>query len=139
MIQAIQSRAEKMGVGVFEINPVFTSQIGKIKYMRRFGISIHQAAAYVIARRAMRFKKKLPPVLYSLLPEQKVGLHHWAHWKWVSDAFSGIRTHAFYQLKLFHSDRFSCIQDASELFLPRALTDWERKGLLKRKSRKPSA
>ncbi|WP_157273191.1 IS200/IS605 family accessory protein TnpB-related protein, partial [Neobacillus bataviensis] len=38
MISAIKSRAEKMGVEVFEVNPAYTSQIGKMKYMKRFGI-----------------------------------------------------------------------------------------------------
>ena len=63
MISAIKSRAEKMGIAVFEVNPAYTSQIGKMKYMKRFGISIHEAASFVIARRAMGFKEKLPPVL----------------------------------------------------------------------------
>ncbi|WP_234987476.1 IS200/IS605 family accessory protein TnpB-related protein [Halolactibacillus halophilus] len=53
MILAIKSRAEKMGVAVYVVNPAYTSQIGKMKYMKRLGVSIHMAAAYVIARRAM--------------------------------------------------------------------------------------
>ncbi|MGE7183846.1 IS200/IS605 family accessory protein TnpB-related protein [Peribacillus sp. NPDC006672] len=89
LISAIKNRAEKMGVTVFDVNPAFTSQIGKIKYMKRLGISIHQAASFVIARRAMGFKEKLPPVLHSLLPEKMVGLHHWAQWKWISSSLSG--------------------------------------------------
>ena len=35
MISAIKSRAEKMGIAVFEVNPAYTSQIGKMKYMKR--------------------------------------------------------------------------------------------------------
>jgi hypothetical protein len=33
-----------------------------MKYMKRLGVSIHMAAAYVIARRAMGFKEVLPPM-----------------------------------------------------------------------------
>ena len=44
LISAIKTRANKMGV------LAYTSKINCIK---RFGISIHQAASYVIARRAM--------------------------------------------------------------------------------------
>ncbi|MGM0902532.1 MAG: IS200/IS605 family accessory protein TnpB-related protein [Bacillota bacterium] len=33
LISAIKSRAEKMGVAVFDINPAYTSQIGKMKYI----------------------------------------------------------------------------------------------------------
>ncbi|MFC6600670.1 IS200/IS605 family accessory protein TnpB-related protein [Ectobacillus funiculus] len=32
MQNSIHSRAAKMGVAVFEVNPAFTSQIGKMKY-----------------------------------------------------------------------------------------------------------
>ena len=91
MISAIKSRAEKMGVAVFDVNPAYTSQIGKMKYMKRFGISIHEAASFVIARRAMGFKEKLPPVLGALLPEKIIGAHHWVQWKYVSKMLKGIR------------------------------------------------
>lgn len=133
MLDAIKSRAEKMGVAVFEINPVYTSQIGKIKYMKRLGISIHQAASYVIARRAMGYKEKLPPVLYSLLPEKIVGLHHWAQWKYISKTLSDIRIHSFYQVELFACDR---IDSMNQLFPLGTLTDLVEKSLTKVKSRK---
>src|SRR5699024_5976396 len=105
MITAIKSRADKMGVEVYEVNPAYTSQIGKIKYMRRFGISIHEAASYVIARRAMGFKEILPPALHSLVPEQKQGLHHWAHWVYISNSLSNIRKNTFYQIELSNLNR----------------------------------
>ncbi|MFD1037599.1 IS200/IS605 family accessory protein TnpB-related protein [Virgibacillus byunsanensis] len=48
-ISAIKNRAEKMRIHVYEVNPAYTSQIGKMKYIKRFGISIHQATSFVIA------------------------------------------------------------------------------------------
>ncbi|GGN71758.1 hypothetical protein GCM10012290_17080 [Halolactibacillus alkaliphilus] len=51
--------------------------------------------AEAIARRAMGFKEKLPPMLYSLVPEQKQGLHHWAHWAYMTRTLSFFRTHVF--------------------------------------------
>ncbi|MEQ2528548.1 IS200/IS605 family accessory protein TnpB-related protein [Bacillaceae bacterium CLA-AA-H227] len=136
MISAIKNRAEKMGVAVFDVNPAYTSQIGKIKYMKRLGISIHQAASYVIARRAMGFKETLPPVLHSLLPEKMAGLHHWAQWKWVSSCLSNVRKHAFYRIELFACDK---IDSMNQLFPQGALSDLEEKGLLKVKGRKSMA
>ncbi len=118
MITAIKSRAEKMGVAVYETNPAYTSQIGKMKYMKRFGISIHQAASYVIARRAMGFREKLPPVLRALLPEKMIGAHHWVQWRYVSNHLKEVRTHAFYLSELFDVDRF---HDTGEFFVPGAL------------------
>ncbi|WP_185819433.1 IS200/IS605 family accessory protein TnpB-related protein [Bacillus yapensis] len=136
MISAIKNRAEKMGVAVFDVNPAYTSQIGKIKYMKRLGISIHQAASYVIARRAMGFKETLPPVLHSLLPEKIAGLHHWAQWKWISSCLTDVRKHTFYQIELFSCDK---IDSMNQLFPQGALSDLEVKGLFKVKSRKPIA
>ena len=136
MIMAIKSRADKMGVEVYEVNPAYTSQIGKIKYMRRLGISIHEAASYVIARRAMGFKEILPPALHSLVPEQKQGLHHWAHWAYISNSLSNIRKNTFYQIELSNLNRL-CSWNA--LFPQDALADFEKTGLFKLESRKSKA
>ncbi len=133
MTSSIKARAEKMGVAVFDVNPAYTSQIGKMKYMKRCGISIHESASYVIARRALGFKEKLPPVLNTLLPEKIIGVHHWRQWGYVSKLLKGVRTCAFYQSELFDVDKF---RSSNELFFPKALTDWEKKGLLKLKSGK---
>ncbi|CAI8837586.1 IS200/IS605 family accessory protein TnpB-related protein [Bacillus sp. IT-79MI2] len=40
MTSAILGRADKRGVAVFQVNPAYTSISGKMKYMRKFGISI---------------------------------------------------------------------------------------------------
>lgn len=124
MISSIKARAERMGVAVFDVNPAYTSQIGKMKYMKRCGISIHEAASYVIARRALGFKEKLPPVLNTLLPEKIIGVHHWRQWGYVSKLLKGVRTCAYYQSELFDVDKFRL---SNELFFPKALTDWEKK------------
>jgi IS605 OrfB family transposase len=133
MITAIKNRADKMGVAVFEVNPAYTSQIAKMKYMKRLGISIHQAASFVIARRAMGFKETLPPVLHSLLPEKMTGLHHWAQWKYISNLLKSIRVCAFYQSELFDLAKF---YHSGELFVAGAITDLEQKSLAKVISRK---
>ncbi|MDC3426042.1 IS200/IS605 family accessory protein TnpB-related protein, partial [Aquibacillus sp. 3ASR75-11] len=133
MTTAIKARAEKVGIAVFEVNPAYTSQIGKIKYMKRFGISIHEAASMVIARRAMGFKEKLPPVLRALIPEKILGAHHWAQWKYVMKLLKGTRAHAFYQSDLFDLDKF---RTTNEIFALGALTDLEQKSLSKLKSGK---
>lgn len=60
MINAIASRAFKDDVYVIYINPYNTSQIGKLKYMKEKGVSIHTSAAFVIARRGLGFIERLP-------------------------------------------------------------------------------
>lgn len=59
MIEAVMRRAFKEGIGVKPVWPAHTSTVGYYKYMRRYGIIIHHAAAYVIARRAIGFKERI--------------------------------------------------------------------------------
>ena len=59
-LEAIKVRAHREGVQVFEVNPAYTSQIGRIKFAKRYGLSIHHAAALCIARRTAGFSELLP-------------------------------------------------------------------------------
>ncbi len=59
MVEAVIRRAYKEGVGIKAVKPVHTSTIGYWKYMERYGITIHHAAAMVVARRAMGYKENI--------------------------------------------------------------------------------
>lgn len=59
IITSIETKAFKEGVEVYKVNPAFTSIIGRLKYANRYGLSVHQAAAFVIARRPL-YSEKLP-------------------------------------------------------------------------------
>jgi IS605 OrfB family transposase len=85
----IKSRAQKQGVEIQEVNPAYTSLIGRVKFSRRYGLSIHHAAALVIARRSLRFSEKLSSGLMDipdgkgghvtlLLPARNRSEHVWA-------------------------------------------------------------
>jgi len=50
LIEAIKSRAAKMGVEVIEVPLAYTSVVGKLKYKKMFSLSVHNAAALVIGR-----------------------------------------------------------------------------------------
>jgi IS605 OrfB family transposase len=97
MQDSIHSRAAKMGVAVFEVNPAFTSQIGKMKYMKQMHISIHQAASYVIGRRGMNLKEQVPKLL-RIYTERKDGEHYWKQWSVLTKAFKALRPHVFYHV-----------------------------------------
>jgi len=58
MIGAIFSRAAKEGVEVTEVDPAFTSILGKLKYAAPLSLSPHVAAALVIGRRAYGMLEK---------------------------------------------------------------------------------
>ena len=62
------------------IDPSYTSQIAKYKYMKNLGRSIHSVASYVIGRRGLGFKEDIPPSLLIELQSgenQSVNLGTW--------------------------------------------------------------
>jgi hypothetical protein len=65
----IQRTALRNGINIKLVNPAYTSWIGKIKYAERYGISVHEAAAYVIARRGLNLKENLPKEVVKKFPE----------------------------------------------------------------------
>lgn len=73
-----ESKALRAGVACIFVNPAYTSQIGKMKYLRRYGLSVHESASLVIARRAMGLRhERLPewmrkdPAVQSILRGSK--------------------------------------------------------------------
>lgn len=69
----LKTRAFKLGVEVIEVNPAYTSFIGRLKYQNQTQNSVHQAAGLVIARRGMGLKDRLPrtsfvPVMRRIYP-----------------------------------------------------------------------
>lgn len=99
MCSAIDSRTLKMAVGVFKVNPAYTSVIGKIKYMKSLGLSIHQSASYVIGRRGMRLKEKIPKAYFEVLTDKKKVRHHWSQWNYIHRLTKDYRPNVFYGLE----------------------------------------
>lgn len=95
MAQAIKSRANKIGVDVITVNPAYTSISVKMKYMRKFGLSIHCAAAFTIGRRGLGKKEKAPKVLRQLLKGSRD--REWKQWSILQKKLN-VRTNAFYEL-----------------------------------------
>ena len=54
------SRGYREGVEVREVNPAFSSVIGRVNFMERYGLSVHQAAALVLARRLLNCSERIP-------------------------------------------------------------------------------
>src|SRR5690625_3989003 len=86
MTKAIVSACFKENITLVEVKPYYSSFIGKMKYQQTYGLSIHQSAAFVLARRAMGFEEKIPKQLLSVLfaKEAEEGQHLsdlFEHWK----------------------------------------------------------
>ena len=92
-----ESKSNKYSIGLVKVNPAFTSQIGKFKYMRHYGISIHEAAAFVIGRRGLGYQDKLPKPMRHLIPDGKKNRHHWSHWSYLMTQLKTYAPGVFYQ------------------------------------------
>ena len=84
------SRGYRQGVEVVQVNPAYSSVIGRVKFMERYGLSVHQAAALVLARRLLGCSERIPrrricPVgngvqVAFTVPARKRVKHVWTHW-----------------------------------------------------------
>ena len=94
MLASFLSRGHREGVGIHQVNPAFSSVIGRVKFMDRYGLSVHQAAALVLARRLLGCSERIPrrweaPVGNGVhvafhVPARKRVKHVWTYWGSVS-------------------------------------------------------
>jgi IS605 OrfB family transposase len=56
----LKSRAFRSQIEIKQVNPAFTSLIGRVKFAARYGLSIHHAAALCIGRRFLNLSEKVP-------------------------------------------------------------------------------
>ena len=84
------SRGYRQGVEVHQVNPAFSSVVGRVKFMERYGLTIHQAAALVLARRLLGCSERIPrrwvcPIgngvqVAFTVPVRKRVKHVWTYW-----------------------------------------------------------
>ncbi|HHY80504.1 MAG TPA: IS200/IS605 family element transposase accessory protein TnpB, partial [Thermoanaerobacter sp.] len=60
LLSKIKTLAKREGIEVIEVDPSYTSIIGMLKYSPQYMITKDIAAAYVIARRGLGLKEKIP-------------------------------------------------------------------------------
>ena len=88
------SRGYRQGVEVHQVNPAYSSVIGRVKFMERYGLTVHQAAGLVLARRLLGCSERIPrrwvcPVgngvhVAFTVPARKRVKHVWTYWGAVS-------------------------------------------------------
>ena len=54
------SRGYREGVEIVAVNPAYSSVVGRVKFMERYGLTVHQAAALVLARRYLGCSERIP-------------------------------------------------------------------------------
>ena len=77
----INSEACNKEFEIIKVNPAYTSLIGQFKYAEDKKLNNHIAASYVIGRRALKMKDKIPKRYRALLPEKGQYKHCTKQWK----------------------------------------------------------
>ncbi|WP_245934705.1 IS200/IS605 family accessory protein TnpB-related protein [Paranoxybacillus vitaminiphilus] len=63
LTETILRRGMRLGFRIKKVNPSYTSVIGRFKYMKKYGLSVHESAAFVIGRRGLGYHERLPKEL----------------------------------------------------------------------------
>lgn len=81
--ELLKARCLKLGIKVIEVSPKYSSQIGVVKYMRRYGMGSDSAAALVLARRGMGIyhEKLLARYAFQTSVHPEARKHVFAHWQ----------------------------------------------------------
>jgi IS605 OrfB family transposase len=67
LLNKIEILAKRNGIEIIKVNPAYTSVIGKLKYAPQYNIDKDIAGAYVISRRGLGYKERLPKNYKELL------------------------------------------------------------------------
>ncbi len=86
ILTTLKSRCHDQGIEVIPVNPAYSSVIGLWKFAGRYGITTHQSAALVLARRGLEFSERPNRRDHTAarLPVRKNGAHRWSFWSQVA-------------------------------------------------------
>lgn len=106
IISHLKSRGNSLGIEVLSVNPAFTSLIGRVKFAKRYGMTIHLAAALCIGRRFLGVSERMPRGQRDIpdgkgghvtldLPERNRSRHVWHQWGQLGKILSAALTAHF--------------------------------------------
>ena len=100
IITTFISKCIKEKISLAQVPAYYSSLIGRVKYQKTYALSIHQSAAFVIARRAMGYEEKIPKQMMSVLFAKEAKKGHplsdlFKHWKKVQAWISALKEGAF--------------------------------------------
>ena len=72
ILSGLKAACFREGVEVITVNPAYTSVIGAVNHAQQKGISVHQGAAYAVARRGLRLSER-PTVREAVVPTRNGG------------------------------------------------------------------
>ncbi|WP_440603443.1 hypothetical protein [Bacillus sp. GB_SG_008] len=116
IIKSLFSISFKENIALIEVDAYYSSFIGRVKYQQQYGLSVHQAAAFVLARRGMGFEEKIPKELLSVLFTKEVKKGQkvsdlFKHWKkvkkWFDDTKKELKDIGIYKNGMYFKEILS--------------------------------
>ena len=98
--ELVHSKAQLAAIQVIEVNPVYSSLIGMVKFMSLYGLNSGTAASLVLARRSLRLSERLPRVCNALLEPVDNNKHVWTYWARISKLLKGCHRRSYFGMKV---------------------------------------
>jgi IS605 OrfB family transposase len=102
-LELLERKCIENGIQHKKVNPAYTSLIGRTKYSEMYGLTVHEAASFVIARRGLGFNEKLSiyKVPAKVVKERTIRtlegkydgkrIHNWVLWSRVKAVLTGLK------------------------------------------------
>lgn len=115
-IEQLTLQAGNRGIELIQRNPAYSSFLALVKYSRMYGMSSDEAAALVLARRAMNLSERLPRSITALLgvnPRK----HVWSGINQLNKVLTGMSRHDFYSVSNWEFKVKPLIESARQIEL----------------------
>jgi len=107
--ELLKAYCNNRGIYVYDkIRPEYSSIAGMVKVARMYGLGSDESAAYILARRFMRLKERVPASLYAYPDVKLIGKSVWSQWNQLNKFLKsrGVinRRHDYYTISNWESE-----------------------------------
>lgn len=90
LLTMLESACRREGIELIKVHSAYTSKVGLYKYCHQYGLSVHNGAAMVIARRSYKFKERVPKIFKDKCVDAKYKdkfdyYNGWKKWSIISE------------------------------------------------------
>lgn len=113
-LEQLLLQCSNAGIETIQRNPAWSSFLALVKYVRMYGMGSDEAAALVLARRAMRLSERLPRSITALLgvnPRK----HVWSGINQLNKVLTGMSRHDFYSVSNWEFKVKPWIESATQI------------------------
>lgn len=116
IVECVEVLCNRYGIKFIKVKPHYTSIIGRLKYQTKYRVNVHLSAAFVIGRRVLKIKEKIPKKLFSILTEKQKenseSHNEWKQWSTLKTRITNLlikRKARFYQWHDYKKDVYQTL------------------------------